>query len=49
MAGICDRLVEAGILFLIVFTPIYYGSVDLAMIVVIEVTIILMMLFWGIG
>ncbi|MFC1715385.1 tetratricopeptide repeat protein [Candidatus Poribacteria bacterium] len=48
-ARICDRLVEAGILLLIVITPIYYGSVSLSMTTAIEVIILLTLLVWGIG
>ena len=46
-ANICSRLVEVGVIFLIVFAPIYYGSVDLRMIAIIELTILFMLLVWG--
>lgn len=45
----CNRLVEVGIIFLIVFTPIYYGSVTLGATTIIKLTILLMMLIWAIG
>ena len=48
-ANICSRLVEIGIIFLVIFAPIYYGSVDLEMIVIIELTILFMLLVWGVG
>ena len=46
--NICSRLVEIGIIFLVVFAPIYYGSVDLEMVTVIELTILFMVLIWGV-
>ena len=48
-AGIHDRLVEVGIVLLIVLTPLYYGSVSLGAIAAIELTILLMLLAWGTG
>ena len=48
-ANVCNYLVEAGIIFLIIFAPIYYGSVTLWTITVIELTILFMLLIWGIS
>jgi len=48
-ANVCNYLVEAGIIFLIIFAPIYYGSVTLWTITVIELIILFMLLIWGVG
>jgi len=49
MANVCSRLVEVGIIFLVVFTPIYYGSVSLGATTLIELTVLSMLLIWAIG
>jgi tetratricopeptide (TPR) repeat protein len=46
---ICNYIIEVGIILLIVLTPIYYGSVDLEAITLIELTILFMLFVWGIG
>lgn len=46
-ANIFNRIIEIGILLLIILTPIYYGSVDLVMTTVIELVILVMLLVWG--
>lgn len=48
-ANICGRLVEIGVIFLVIFAPIYYGSVTLGTTTVIEITILFMLLIWGFG
>ena len=46
-ANIFNRIIEIGILLLIILTPIYYGSADLVMTTVIELVILVMLLVWG--
>ena len=41
-------IIEGCIILLIVFTPVYYGSVELWAVTVIELTILFMLLLWGI-
>jgi len=48
VANICSRLIKIGIVFLVIFTPVYYGSTHLETTTMIELTIILMLLLWGI-
>lgn len=43
----CNRLVETGIVLLIILTPSYYGSASPSTIVAIELAILLMLLVWG--
>jgi tetratricopeptide (TPR) repeat protein len=40
-------MIEAGIIFLIIFTPIHYGSVTLGSTTIMELTILFMVLLWG--
>jgi O-antigen ligase/Tfp pilus assembly protein PilF len=49
IANACNRSVEAGVIFLIVYTPIYYGSVTLGATTVLELTVLFMVLVWVIG
>ena len=44
---ICNHIIEAGIIFLVIFAPVYYGSVTPGTITVIEFTILFMLLTWG--
>lgn len=48
VANICSRLIEIGIAFLVISTPVYYGSTHLEATTMIELIIILMILLWGI-
>jgi tetratricopeptide (TPR) repeat protein len=47
MASIYNRLIEIGVILLIVLTPIYYGSIDLAAVTIIEIVILFMLLVWA--
>jgi len=46
MASVCNHFIEIGIILLIVLTPIYYGSVDLLAVTIIELAILFMLLVW---
>ena len=48
IADICGRFIEIGIAFLVISTPVYYGSTHLEAITMMELTIILMILLWGV-
>lgn len=47
-ASICNRIIEAAIILLIIFAPIYYGSVTLVPVTIIKLAILFMLLVWGI-
>ena len=42
----CERLIEWGIIFLIVFTPLAFGTVHLRPITLMELTVLLLTLIW---
>jgi len=42
-----NRVIEIGIILLIVFTPLYYGGVDLGVTTLMGLIILLMLLAWG--
>jgi len=46
MTNVYNRLIEIGIILLIIFTPIYYGSVDLIPVTIIELVVLFMLLVW---
>ena len=46
MVKVCDRVIEAGILFLIVFTPLMFGSVHVRNYCVLAILAFALVLIW---
>jgi len=44
--AVCDKIIEYGLIFLIIFTPLAFGSVHIWAYTIVEVVVLLLLLIW---